>query len=97
MFGLMDFLGIKQAYLGGGAFGAAISLGCAARGPEPVRAIFPSNIAGGIICQAFLTAKLFRSVDMAMDHGISSVLTAFDLYEPPASFRPEIAQSDSKY
>ena len=30
VFGLMDVLGIEQAYLGGGSFGAAISLGCAA-------------------------------------------------------------------
>ena len=34
VFGLMDVLGIEQAYLGGGSFGAAISLGCAARRPE---------------------------------------------------------------
>jgi hypothetical protein len=31
--GLMDVLGIDQAFLGGGSFGAAISLGCAARYP----------------------------------------------------------------
>ena len=40
VFGLMDTLGIDQAYLGGGSFGAAISLGCAVRRPERVRAIF---------------------------------------------------------
>ena len=41
VFGLLDLLGIEQAYLGGGSFGAAISLGCAFRRPERVRAIFP--------------------------------------------------------
>ena len=46
VFGLMDALGLEQAYLGGGSFGAAISLGCAARQLQRVRAIFPSNIAG---------------------------------------------------
>ena len=43
-------LGIEQASLGGGSFGAAISFGCAVRYPERVRAIFPSNLAGGVIC-----------------------------------------------
>ena len=47
VFGLLDLLGIERAYLGGGSFGAAISLGCAFRRPERVQAIFPSNIAGG--------------------------------------------------
>ena len=46
VFGLMDALGIEQAYLGGGSFGAAISLGCAVRRPERVRAIFPSKHRG---------------------------------------------------
>ena len=41
VFGLLDALGIEQAYLGGGSFGAAISFGCAYRRPERVRAIFP--------------------------------------------------------
>src|ERR671916_2751491 len=52
--GLMDVLRIERAYLGGGSFGAAISLGCAFRYPERVQAIFPSNIAGGFICEAYL-------------------------------------------
>ena len=34
LFGLMDTLGIDGAYLGGGSFGAATSLGCASRRPE---------------------------------------------------------------
>ena len=42
---LMDALGIEQASLGGGSFGAAIALGCAVRYPERVRAIVPSNMA----------------------------------------------------
>ena len=67
VFGLMDTLGIERAYLGGGSFGAAISLGCAVRRPERVRAIFPSNIAGGVICDAYLAAKLFKSMDMGRE------------------------------
>src|SRR5207247_1754123 len=42
---LMDALGIEQASLGGGSFGAAIALGCAVRSPERVRAMVPSNLA----------------------------------------------------
>ena len=60
VFGLMDALGIDQAYLGGGSFGAAISLGCAFRRPQRVRAIFPSNIAGGVICDGYLTGSCSR-------------------------------------
>ena len=97
VFGLMDVLGIEQAYLGGGSFGAAISLGCAARRPERVRAIFPSNIAGGVICDAYLTGKLFRSMDMAANGGSSSVVAAFDSEDRFAPFSPEIAQNDPQY
>lgn len=97
VFGLMDVLGIDQAYLGGGSFGAAISLGCAARRPERVRAIFPSNIAGGVICDGYLTGKLFKSMEMAAADGISSVVEAFDLDDRFSPFSPEIAQSDPQY
>ena len=58
---LMDALGIEHASLGGGSFGAAIAFGCAVRYPERVRAIFPSNLAGGVICNAYLAMKLFKS------------------------------------
>ena len=64
---------------------AAISLGCAFRRPERVRAIFPSNIAGGAICDGYLTGKLFRSMDMAEKEGISAVVDAFD---PTTAFLP---------
>lgn len=97
VFGLMDVLGIEQAYLGGGSFGAAISFGCAARRPERVRAIFPSNIAGGVICDGFLATKLFRSMEMAVADGISSVVEAFDTDDRFSPFSPEIAQSDPQY
>ena len=97
VFGLMDVLGIEQAYLGGGSFGAAISLGCAARRPERVRAIFPSNIAGGIICNAYLAGKLFKSMEMAVNESISSVVEAFDADDRFAPFSPEIAQSGPQY
>jgi pimeloyl-ACP methyl ester carboxylesterase len=97
VFGLMDALGIEQAYLGGGSFGAAISLGCAARRPERVRAIFPSNIAGGVICDGYLTGKLFRSMEMAVSDGIASVVEAFDADDRFAPFSPEIAQTDPQY
>ena len=97
VFGLMDVLGIEQAYLGGGSFGAAISLGCAARRPERVRAIFPSNVAGGLICDGYLAGKLLKSMEMAVNDSISSVVEAFDADDRFAPFSPEIAQSDPKY
>ena len=54
---LMDALGIEQASLGGGSFGAAIAFGCAVRYPERVRAIVPSNLAGGVICTAYTGSR----------------------------------------
>jgi pimeloyl-ACP methyl ester carboxylesterase len=95
--GLMDVLGIEQAYLGGGSFGAAISFGCAVRYPERVRAIFPSNIAGGVICNGYLAMKLFKSVEMAMTQGIKAVVDAFDPDDRFAPFTPERAQYDPVY
>ena len=94
---LMDALGIEQAYLGGGSFGAAISLGCAVRYPERVRAIVPSNIAGGVICNAYLAMKLFKSAEMAMPQGIKAVVDAFDPDDRFAPFTPERAQYDPQY
>ena len=97
VFGLMDALGIEQSYLGGGSFGAAISFGCASRRPERVRAIFPSNIAGGVICDGYLTSKLFKSMEVAAADGISAVVDAFDADDRFAPFSPEIAQTDAGY
>ena len=95
--GLMDALGIEAAYLGGGSFGAAISFGCALRHPERVRAIFPSNIAGGVICDSYLAMKLFKSADMALDRGIKSAVDAFDPDDRFSPFTPERAQYDLEY
>ena len=95
--GLMDVLGIEQACLGGGSFGAAIAFGCAVRYPERVRAIFPSNIAGGVICNAYLVMKLFKSAEMAMTQGIRAVVDAFDPDDRFAPFTPERAQYDPAY
>ena len=97
LFGLMDTLGIDGAYLGGGSFGAATSLGCASRRPERVRAIFPSNIAGGVICDGSLVGKLFKSMDMAANQGISAVVDAFDPDDRFSPFSPEIDQTDPEY
>jgi pimeloyl-ACP methyl ester carboxylesterase len=97
VFGLMDALGIEQSYLGGGSFGAAISFGCASRRPERVRAIFPSNIAGGVICDGYLTSKLFKSMEVAAADGVSAVVDAFDADDRFAPFSPEIAQTDAQY
>ena len=72
VFGLMDALGIEQSILGGGSFGAAISFGCAYRRPERVRAIFPSNIAGGVICDGYLTCKLYKSMEVAAAESIGA-------------------------
>ena len=95
--GLMDVLGIEAAYLGGGSFGAAISLGCALRFPERVRAIFPSNIAGGVICECYLAMKMFKSADMALNTGIKSAVDAFDADDRFSPFTPERAQNDQEY
>jgi len=95
--GLMDVLGIEKAHLGGGSFGAAIALGCAVRYPERVRAIVPSNIAGGVICEAYLAMKLFKSAEMAMPQGIKAVVDAFDPDDRFAPFTPERAQYDPQY
>ena len=95
--GLMDALGIEEAYLGGGSFGAAISFGCAVRYPERVRAIFPSNIAGGVICDSYLAMKLFKSADMALDQGIKAAVDAFDTADRFSPFTPERAQYDPGY
>jgi pimeloyl-ACP methyl ester carboxylesterase len=97
VFGLMDALGIEQCILGGGSFGAAISFGCAHRRPERVRAIFPSNIAGGPICDGYLTSKLFKSMEIAAADGIGAVIDAFDADDRFAPFCPEIAQTDADY
>ena len=97
VFGLMDSLGIEQSILGGGSFGAAISFGCAYRRPERVRAIFPSNIAGGVICDGYLTSKVFKSMEIAAADGISAVIDAFDADDRFAPYSPEIAQTDAEY
>ena len=65
--------------------------------PERVRAIFPSNIAGGVICDGYLTGKLFKSMDMAENDSISSVVDAFDADDRFSPFSPEIAQTDAQY
>ncbi len=97
VFGLMDALGIERSILGGGSFGAAISFGCAYRRPERVRAIFPSNVAGGPICDGYLTFKLYRSMEMAAEDGIGAVIDAFDADDRSSPFSPEIAQTDPEY
>jgi pimeloyl-ACP methyl ester carboxylesterase len=95
--GLMDALHIDRAYLGGGSFGAAISLGCAYRYPERVRAIFPSNIAGGFICDSYLASKLFRSAEIALEQGMKAVIDTFNADDRFCPFTPERAQSDPEY
>ena len=70
--GLLDVLSIETAYLGGGSCGAAIAFGCAVRSPQRVRAIFPSNIAGGLICHTYLAMTLFKRAEMAVFPAYSS-------------------------
>ena len=101
VFDLMDALDIDKAYLGGGSFGAAISFGCASRDPERVKGIFPSNIAGGVICNAYLAAKLFKSLNLALEtpygQGIKIAIDSFDLDDRFSPFSPERAQYDEDY
>ena len=95
--GLMDALGIEQAYLGGGSFAPGISMGCAYGYPERVRAIFPSNIGGGIICQSRLTNKLFRSLEMALSQGMKAVVASIDRDDLYSPFVPDQVQHDPKF
>ena len=85
----MDALGVEKAYLGGGSFGPGIALGCASRYPDRVSGVFASNIAGGIICDSYLAAKLFRSLDLAISQGMKAVVDAFDRDDRCAPFVPE--------
>jgi pimeloyl-ACP methyl ester carboxylesterase len=62
-----------------------------------VRAIFPSNIAGGFICEAYLAVKLFKSADLALNQGIKAAIDAFGAEDRFAPFTPERAQYDSEY
>ena len=86
---LMDALGVEKAYLGGGSFGPGIALGCASRYPDGVSGVFASYIAGGIICDSYLAAKLFRSLDLALNQGMKAVVDAFDRDDRCAPFVPE--------
>lgn len=97
--GLMDSLGIEQASLGGGAFGAAISLRCAACYPDRVRAIFPSNLNGGLICTSYFVVALYKSLHMARNQGIGAVVDGFREIEDDrfAPFVPERATYDPEY
>jgi pimeloyl-ACP methyl ester carboxylesterase len=95
--GLMDSLGVAEAYLGGGSYGAAISLGCAYRYPDRVRGIFPSNVAGGLICDSYLASKLYKSVDIAMNQGMKAVVAAFDQDDRFAPFVPSQVEHDPEY
>ena len=62
-----------------------------------MRAIFPSNIAGGVICDAYLAAELFKSMDMAENQSIATVVDAFDPDDRFSPFSPELAQTDADY
>jgi pimeloyl-ACP methyl ester carboxylesterase len=95
--GLMDALGIGQAYLGGGSFGAAISMGTAYRYPDRMRAIFPSNIAGGVICDSYLTMKLYQSADLALSQGMKAVVEALDKDNRFAPFVTERVLHDPEF
>ena len=97
LIGLMDALGIEQAYLGGGSFAPGISMGCAARYPDRVLALFPSLVAGGIVCDAFLATKLYRSMDIAMNQGMKAVVAAHDRLDLWAAFVPDQVEYDPEY
>ena len=97
LMGLMDALGIRQAYLGGGSFAPGISMGCAARYPDRVLALFPSLVAGGIVCDAVLVTKLFRGMQMATDQGMKAVVAARDLTDLRAPFVPDQVEYDPEY
>ena len=92
--GLMDALDVQEAYLGGGSFGPGIALGCASRFPDRVKGVFASNVAGGIICDAYLGAQLFRSLDLALSQGMKAVVDAIDGDDRCAPFVPEQVLDD---
>ena len=59
--------------------------------------IFPSNIAGGVICDAYLATKLHRSLDMALTQGMQAVVAALDRDDRFAPFVSERVQNDSEF
>lgn len=95
--GLMDALKIERAYLGGGSFGSDISLGCALRYADRVLAIFPSNVAGGFICDSYLASKLYKSIDTALTLGMKELIDSFDPNDRFGPFVPERASFDPEY
>lgn len=95
--GLMDALGIDQAHLGGGSSAPGISMGCAARYPDRVSSLFPSIVAGGIIAEAFLVAKLFLGIDIALSQGMKALVAACDPTNRRAPFVPDHVLSDPEY
>ena len=62
-----------------------------------VRAIFPSNLAGGVICDAYLATKLHRSLDIALNQGMPAVVAAFDREDRFAPFVSERVQNDAGF
>ena len=95
--GLMDALGVDEAYLGGGSFGPGIALGCASRFPQRVAGVFASNLAGGIICDTYLASKLFKGLDLALTQGMKAVVKAFDRDDRSAPFVPEQVLHDPEF
>ncbi len=95
--GLMDALGIEKAYLGGSSFGPGIALNCASRYPNRVAGVLAANLAGGIICDSYLAAKLFRGLDIALTRGMRAVAAAFDRDDRSAPFVPEQVLHDPEF
>ncbi len=95
--GLMDALGIDQAYLGGGSFAPGICMGTAYRYPERVRGIIVSNIAGGIFCESWLAFKLFRAMEMATTVGMKAVVAGLDRDDRYSPFVPDQVKYDPEF
>ena len=58
---------------------------------------FPSNVAGGVICDAYLAAELFKSLDMAENQRIATVVDTFDPNDRFSPFSSELALTDADY
>jgi pimeloyl-ACP methyl ester carboxylesterase len=97
LIGLMDYLNIPIADLGGGATGAAISIRCAASHPSRVRRVFASNVNGGLMCTSLLMMPFVKSIEVALSKGMSALLEMYDPSDRYAAFVPPLAVADPKF
>jgi pimeloyl-ACP methyl ester carboxylesterase len=97
LIGLLDYLDIPVADLGGGATGAAISIRCAARHPSRVRRVFASNVNGGLMCTSLLMMPFIKSMEIALTKGMNALVESYDSSDRYAPFVPAFAVNDAEF